>query len=141
MMKYWLSIATAVSIVGCYDSQGMIQRVRDDLVQTQLVEVDLGKFFVTLPRDKQTGALGELSLHYFGNVPPYRAEQVQRRAAASEYRLRHETLFALRNTTHEELAEANLATLKQRLRTVANSVLEEAPVESIGIYEIRQVPR
>ena len=141
MWKWWAPVAAATILLGCYDSQSMVQRVRDDSVQTQLVEIDLGKFYVTLPRDAQTGSPCELSVHFFGSVPPYRANQVRGQLASGDYRLRHETLVALRITTHEELAETSLTTLKERLRKVANAILEEAPVEAIGFYEFRLVPR
>ena len=64
------------ALAGCYDPEEMVQRAQDDAVQTQFLEIDLGEYLVTLPRDKQTGALMELSLHYFGNVPRYRAAQM-----------------------------------------------------------------
>jgi hypothetical protein len=100
-----------------------------------LAEVDLGAFHTTLPRDPNSVSLTELKLHIFGTVARYRVPEVQKQLKTESYRLRHETLTAVRQATPEELAEPSLAKLRKRIASIVNGIFAESPVKAIGFYE------
>jgi hypothetical protein len=124
------------SYAGCYNGSDLISRARSAALNTRLAEVDLGIFHTSLPRDPKTGSITELGLHVFGTVPHYRVAAIERQLKTDEYRLRHETLVAVRAATREELAEPELLSLRKRIEHIMNGILEEAPVETIGFYEV-----
>lgn len=122
---------------GCYDGDALIDEVRSAALQTRLVEVDLGTYKTTMPRKKTDGDTTAIELHIFGTVARYRVPEIESHLAADGFRLRHETLAAVRQTTAAELAEPNLTALRTRLENVINEQLGEAPVKSIGFYEVK----
>jgi hypothetical protein len=105
-------------------------------VKTRLAEVDFGTFQTTLPRAGDPHALTELKVHVFGTVPRYRVPEVKKQLKIEEYRLRAQTLTAVRQATRQELAEPSLVQLRARIERVVNEILAEAPVKSIGFYEV-----
>jgi hypothetical protein len=94
-----------------------------------------------MPREPQTSSATELIMHIFGTVPRYRVPEIEKQLEADGFRLRHETLSAVRHATPEELSEPNLDKLRTRLEKVVNQNLKEAPVKSIGFYEVRMGTR
>jgi hypothetical protein len=131
-----LLLAILAACSGCYDGEALVHAARSSALKTRLAEVDFGSYRTTLPRDEKTQSFTELKLHIFGTVPRYRVHEIEKRIKAEEYRLRHETLGAVRTTTREELAEPSLTQLRERIEKVVNEILEEAPVKSIGFYEV-----
>ena len=121
---------------GCYDGSEMVKQAQSVALKTRLAEIDLGKFQTTLPRDPVTNHFTALDIHIFGTVPRYRLAAVTKQLKADEYRVRHETLAAVRKSTREELAEPNFAQLRARIEKVVNGVLEDAPVKEIGFYQL-----
>jgi hypothetical protein len=69
-------------------------------------------------------------------VPRYRLAAVTKQLKNDEYRMRHETLAAVRKSTREELAEPNFAQLRARLEKALNGMLEDAPVKEVGFYQL-----
>jgi hypothetical protein len=130
-----LTLALAIC-AGCYDAEVLVEHARSSALKTRLAEIDLGKFHTTLPRDHQTDSLTEMELHIFGTVPRYRVPEIKQQLKVEEYRLRHETLAAVRTATRDELAEPSLAQLRERIEQVVNDVLSDAPVKSIGFYQV-----
>jgi hypothetical protein len=124
------------SVSGCYDSDELITQARSAAHITLLAEIDLGSYHTSLPRDPTTGSVTELNLHIFGNVPHYRVTEIERQLKFDEYRLRHETIAAVRATTSEELADPSLKSLRDRIEHIVNGILDEAPVKAIGFYEV-----
>ena len=121
---------------GCYDGEAMVKQAQSTALNTSLAEVDLGTYRTTLPRDPNTGRYIELELHIFGTVPRSRLSEVKKRLKADEYRVRHETLAAVRSSTREELAEPKFAQLRARIEQVVNEVLADAPVKEVGFYQL-----
>jgi hypothetical protein len=121
---------------GCYDGEVLVQQARSSAVKTRLAEIDFGTFRTTLPRDRKNNSFTELELHIFGTVPRYRVPEIKQQLKVEEYRLRHETLAAVRTATRDELAEPSLAQLRQRIEQVVNAVLSDAPVKAIGFYQV-----
>ncbi len=121
---------------GCYDGATLVTQARSAALSTHLAEVDLGSYHTSLPRDPKTGSVTQLRLHIFGNVPHYRVAAIERQLRIDEFRLRHETIAAVRATSSEELADPSLANLRQRIERIVNGILEEAPVKTIGFYEV-----
>jgi hypothetical protein len=130
-------LAGLVLCAGCYDGKVLIEEVQSQALRTRLVEVDLGSFRTTMPREPQTSESAELSLHIFGTVPRYRVPEIEKQLESDGYRLRHETLAAVRHATPEELAEPSLNRLRGRIEEVVNQNLKESPVKAIGFYEVR----
>jgi hypothetical protein len=124
------------SCAGCYDGEELVTQVRSAALNTRLAEVDLGLFHTTLPRDGKTGSITELSLHIFGTVPRYRVPAVEKQLKTDEYRLRHETLAAVRGSSREELAEPSLNSLRTRIERIVNNIFDEAPIKDIGFYKV-----
>jgi len=131
-----LAAVVALWISGCYDGQVLVTRARSAALDTRLAEIDLGSFHTSLPRDPESGLITELGLHIFGNVPHYRVAAINRQIGIEEYRLRHEIIAAVRATSNGELAEPSLKSLRARIELIVNGILEEAPVEAIGFYEV-----
>ena len=121
---------------GCYDGEALVHAARSSAVKTRLSEVDFGNFQTTLPRDPATGVITELKLHVFGTVPRYRESEVNKQLKAEEYRVRAETLGAVRAVSRDELAEPSLTKLRARIERVMNEILAEKPVKSVGFYEV-----
>jgi hypothetical protein len=136
--KRWAAIlAVGLALcAGCYDGESMVKQAQSVALKTRLAEIDLGKFQTTLPRDPETNRFTSVDIHIFGTVPRYQLAAVTKQLKADEYRLRHETLAAVRKSTREELAEPTFAQLRARIEKVVNGVLEEQPVKEIGFYQV-----
>jgi len=131
-----LLLLALVTCGGCYDGSALVKQAQSAARKSRLAEIDLGSFKTTLPRDPKTNQFTDLNLHIFGTVPRYRLAEVKKQLRFDEYRLRHETLAAVRQSSREELAEPSLAQLRARIEQVVNRVLSEAPVNEIGFYQL-----
>jgi hypothetical protein len=141
MPNLWKSHLVALAAVvgtcaGCYDGQALVEQARSVALNTRLAEVDLGMFYTTLPRDADSTSLTEVKVHIFGTVPRYRVPEIEKQLKTETYRLRHETLSAVRKSSREELAEPNFTRLRTRIESVVNGILADAPVKTIGFYDI-----
>ena len=130
----WLAVCG-----GCYDSRALVDQVRSDALRNRLHEVDLGVYRTTMPRDPVTNVSLEMKLHLFGTVPQYRIPAIEKQLKTEGYRLRFETLAAIRETNTKELAEPDLGHLRSRLTSVVNNVLTEAPIKSVGFEDFQIV--
>lgn len=145
-MKVLRASAAAVALAGsvlvcagCYDAHALVDQVRTDAQPNRLHEVDLGTFRTTMPRDPKTTLLMEVEVHLFSTVPQYKIHAVEKGLEADGYRLRYDTLAAIRETNSEELAEPDLGQLRGRLLQVVNKTLADTPLKSIGIQDIKIV--
>jgi hypothetical protein len=136
-----VALAACLTCSGCYDGAALVNEVRSAALRTRLVEIDLGTYRTTLPRKRNESEAGEIKLHIFGTVPRYRIPEIEKHLQADGYRLRHETLAAVRQSTEEELTEPNLTALRERLEQVINQQLADAPIKSIGFYEVQMGTR
>jgi hypothetical protein len=138
MRMLLIGLALTLSLcAGCYDGDALINEVRSAALRTRLVEIDLGSYRTTMPRKRNESESTEIKLHIFGTVPRYRIPEIEKHLQTDGYRLRHETLAAVRRSTAQELAEPNLTALRTRLEKVLNAELADAPVKSIGFYEVQ----
>jgi hypothetical protein len=135
-----LTLATTFAALslsgGCYDGDALMHQAQTAALKSRLAEVDFGSFTTTLPRDEKTNLFTDLDLHIFGTVPRYRLSAVKRQLKVAEYRLRHETLAAVRQSSREELAEPSLTHLRERIERVVNGILADSPVKEIGFYQV-----
>jgi len=92
-----------------------------------------------MPRDPVTNTAVEMKLHLFGTVPQYRIPAIEKQLKTEGYRLRYETLIAIRQTSLKELAEPDLGHLRSRLTNVVNDVLTEATIKSVGFEDFQIV--
>jgi hypothetical protein len=136
--KFWrLQLSVALCLVGgCYDGEAMLKQAHSTALNTSLAEVDLGTYRTTLPRDPDTGRYLELELHIFGTVSRPRLSEVKKALKADDYRVRQETLTAVRSSTREELTDPKLAQLRARIEQVVNKVLADAPLKEVGFYQL-----
>jgi hypothetical protein len=133
----WLLLPIALGVLsGCYDGDALVKQAQSVSLDTRLAEIDLGRFQTTLRRDANSHTFTELDLHIFGTVSRSRLSAVKKQLKADEYRLRHETLAAVRKSTREELAEPTLAQLRARIEQVVNGILADSPVNEIGFYQL-----
>ena len=130
-------IMAAVPLAGCYDSSELLNEVRSDALSSQTHEINLGVYRTTMPRDTNSNSLTEIELRLFGTAPQYKIAAIKEQLEADAPKLRYETLIAIRKTTDEELGEPDLGKLRMRLLQVANNVIKDAPIQSIGIEKIR----
>ena len=126
---------------GCYDGDALVNDVHSAALRSRLVEVDLGSFRTTMPRERNASETTELELHFFGTVLRYQVPGIEKQLQEDGYRLRHETISAVRQATPEELAEPDFSRLRARIEQVVNRVLSDAPVKSIGFYDVRMKTR
>ena len=132
-----LGLAVALSLMsGCYDGEAMLKQAKSTALSSSVVEVDLGKFRTTLPRDPNTNTFIELELHVFGTVSRAHFADVKKQLRTDDYRLRQETLTAVRSSTREELSDPTLAQLRARIEQVLNKVLTDAPLNEVGFYQL-----
>ena len=140
-LRAGMVVAGVLACSGCYDSQALVDQVRTDALRGETHEIDLGRYRTTMPRDPITSTITEVELHLFGTVPLYKIPAIEEQLKAGRYKLRYDTLVAIRETTAEELGEPDLGKLRARLMQVANNVLEGAPIQSIGVEKIRIVEK
>jgi hypothetical protein len=126
-----------IVLAGCYDSKALVDQVRSDALRSQTHEIDLGIYRTTMPRDPMTSTLTEIELRLFGTVPQYKIPAIEKQLKADGFKLRYDTLVAIRETTVEELGEPSLGQLRTRLMQVANHVIKDAPIQAIGVEKIR----
>jgi hypothetical protein len=131
--------AGVVSCIGCYDSSVLVERMHSNATRSQSHEIDLGTYRTTMPRDRDTNAFVEMELRMFGTAPQYRIAAIKKQLKADGYLLRAATIAAMRETSPQELAEPDLSHLRERLTQVANHVLTDAPLQSIGFEHVRIV--
>jgi hypothetical protein len=136
--KLWglLGLLAVGLMNGCYDGSALLKQAQSTALSTTLAEVDLGTFQTTLPRDPDTGRFMSVDLHIFGTVPRSRLSAVQRQLGSDEYRMRHETLSAVRQSTSEELSDPTFTKLRTRLEQVVNKVLADSPIKEVGFYQL-----
>lgn len=123
-------------LTGCYDGNALIKQAEAAALNTTLAEIDLGVFRTTLPRDPKSGRFASVEIHIFGTVPRTKLSAVKRQFAIEEYRLRHEILFSVRQSTRDELTDPALAKLRARVQETVNKILTDAPVKEVGFYQL-----
>jgi hypothetical protein len=132
-----LAMAVGTTVLGgCYDGDALVKQAQSTALNSSMAEVDLGKYRTTLPRDPNTGRYYELEMHIFGTVPRSRLSEAKKLIKGEEFRVRQETLTAVRQSTREELSDPTLAELRARIEQVVNKVLAEAPLKEIGFYQL-----
>ena len=123
-----------MSSVGCFDADALIEARRITVMRKRLVEVDLGKFRVTLPHAAEKTENAELYFHVFGQVANRDLNKVKEAIEKNGPELRHSMLIAARLMTAEQLEDPQLKALRQNFAKVVNETLEGDPVQSIGFY-------
>ena len=72
----------------------------------------------------------------FGTVPRSRLSEIKKQIKSDEFRVRHETLTAVRQATREELTDPKLAALRARIEKAVNGVLADSPLKEVGFYQL-----
>ena len=134
--RRFLGLLALVLAAGCYDGSALVKQAQSTALNASLAEVDLGEYRTTLPRDPQTGAFTSLDLHVFGTVPRSRLTEIKKQLMSDEFRVRHETLTAVRQATHEELTDPKLSALRARIEKAVNGVLADSPLKEVGFYQL-----
>ena len=132
-----LALPIALALTGgCYDGEEMLKQAQSTALSASVVEVDLGTYRTTLPRDPNTGTFVELEVHVFGTVSRAHLADVEKQLKIDDYRVRQETLTAVRSSTREELTEPTLMQLRNRIEQALNKVLADAPLKEVGFYQL-----
>jgi flagellar basal body-associated protein FliL len=132
----FLGLAVTLLMHGCYDGNALVRQAQSTAINSSMAEVDLGEYRTTLPRDNQSGVFTSIEVHIFGTVPRSRLSEVKKQLRSDEFRVRHETLAAVRQSSRDELSEPTLAKLRARIEDVVNRVLADAPLKEIGFYQL-----
>lgn len=130
-------LAWPVLAGGCYDGTKLVEQVRSAALRTRLAEVDLGTYRTTMPHDPAENSLAELELHLFGTVPRYRVPMIEEQLKTEDYRMRHKMLATLRQATPQELSDPNFTQLRARIEKLVNEILQDAPVKTVGFYDVK----
>jgi flagellar basal body-associated protein FliL len=132
-----LVLPVAIALMsGCYDGAAMLKQAHSTALSSSVVEVDLGTYRTTLPRDPNTNTFVELEIHVFGTVSRAHLADVEKQLKTDDYRVRQETLTAVRSSTREELTDPTLTQLRARIEQVLNKVLADAPLKEVGFYQL-----
>ncbi len=115
----------------------MIEKRRDIAIQTQLQEVDIGKFHVSIPRPSEQVAAAEIHFHVFGHVATRDFKSVEVLLEEHGPELRHRLLLSTRALAIQDLEDPKLTSLRKHIASVVNENLEGSPVQSIGFYQFR----
>ncbi|TWT96707.1 hypothetical protein Pla108_24810 [Botrimarina colliarenosi] len=132
-----LALALCVSQVGCYSDESLLKRIRNHAIRTRVDEVELGQFRVTLPRNDRTGEMTEIDIRIFGESFRYRVNEIEEELEAKAPLIEDLAMRTLRETTRQELAEPDLESLRGRLLNSMNQLLTDAPLASVGFYDVR----
>lgn len=132
-----VALALCVPLSGCYSSDSLVKRVRNHAIRTRIDEVDLGEFRVTLPRNAQTGEMTEIDVRLYGEAFRYKINEIEDELEAKAPFVEDHTLRVLRETTRQELSEPDLVQLRDRLLDSMNEMLTDAPLTSVGFYDVR----
>ena len=132
-LALWL---VPVALGGCYDGDALMKEAHSAVLTAALAEVDLGEYVTTLPRDPESGDFTMINLHLFGTVTRADLSAVEKQLKGDNYKLRHETLAALRRSSRDELADPTLSGFRARILNVVNRVFADAPVKDVGFYQL-----
>ena len=136
-----LCVAAVLPCAGCYSGDALVERVRKDALRNRLEEIELGQFTITMPRDPKTSETVEVEMRVFGSLARYKQDEVTERLEEQDYLLRHQTLMAIRESTADDFTDPDLTALRKRLKSIANGLLEEPAIQSVGFHEIRFIRR
>ena len=131
------ALALAASSTGCFNSEKLVTRVRNNAIRTRIDEVKLGQYRVTLPRNPLTGEMAEVDIRVYGETLRYKINEIEDELKSRAPEIEDHTLRVLRETTREELADPELTELRSRLLSSMNEVLTGAPLKSVGFHEVR----
>lgn len=121
---------------GCYNGEVLIERARHNAVRTRLVEIDLGKYRVTMPQDNRTAVMTEVDIHLFGEAKRYQSDKIEDELEQKQYILQDETATTLRGFDPQKLTDPDLEELRAELLATMNNVLS-IKLEEIGFYSMR----
>jgi len=132
-----VALALGASSVGCFNTEKLVARVRNNAIRTRIDEVKLGQYRVTLPRNPLTGEMSEVDVRVYGETLRYKINEIEDELKSKAPEIEDYTLKVLRETTREELADPELTALRSRLLASMNEVLHGAPLKSVGFLEVR----
>ncbi len=126
-------------LTGCYDGSALVEEVRRKAIRTRLVEVDLGEFRVTMPRDERTSVMTEVDIHLFGEAPRYLVSDLEEELVEKQYLVHDRAIITLRELDPRELVDPDLIALRSRLLESMNEVLTSTKISSVGFYDMRLI--
>ena len=121
-------------LVGCFDSQAMIDARRQVAVLARLEEVDLGKFRLTLSQPVQTTEMAEIEFHAFGQVANRDYDKVIEALEIHGPELRHRLLLAARQLNLQDIEDPEIDLLREKIAVVVNETIPGEPLQNVGFY-------
>ena len=128
---------TCFLLNGCFNAESLIEARRAEAIGARLVEVDLGKFHISLPQPAETTAVAEVQFHVFGQVAYRNLELVEESLEKNGPEIRHRLLLATRQLKPSEIVDRELQSLRSHIANVFNETLPEEPLQSVGFYNFR----
>lgn len=121
-------------VAGCYDGEALVVQAKIEASHGMREEVDLGKYYVTLPRRADKSTTVSLDIHVFTSVPAADVAKLEEQLEKNMHRLRHDTILTLRQAASEELVDPALAALRERVANVARQTLTAVSIDTIGFH-------
>ena len=121
-------------LAGCFNAESMIESRRAGALS---VEVDLGKFRISLPQPAETTAVAEIQFHAFGQVAHRNLNFVEESLEKNGPEIRHRLLLATRQLKPHEIEDPGLVSLRLHIASVLNELLPDEPLQTVGFYHFR----
>jgi hypothetical protein len=128
-----MALLCLIAASGCYDRQELVARALARVPDDHGVELDLGRYRVTLPRVDGQPGVTTLELEVAATVDRKSARKMEKQLEEVRTSMQHATLLALRQCNPNELVEPSLASLRQRIAEETEAFLTVAPIEAIAL--------
>ncbi|TWT96708.1 hypothetical protein Pla108_24820 [Botrimarina colliarenosi] len=140
-----LVLFPSVVVIGC--GEGDAPTAFDNITRLptreEFVEIEIGTFVVPVPMVLESATerfepdnLMEVEIDLFVVVDPHEVRQVKKLTKRNEGRIRDRVISVCRNTTRDDLLEAQMATLKAHLLDAVQPLLGGPAVRRIGLRRV-----
>ena len=129
-----IATLTLLPLAGCYDTAALLKSRQDSRDLTQMDEVDLGAYRITLPHTLGKATDNLIDFHVFGHITRGDRQAIDDALRMRGAELRAKMLVEVRAMDPSTFEEANLATLRQSIADVINGTLGRRVVKHVGFY-------
>lgn len=137
----WAALGLHLSTAaGCYDSAALASASRKAADSLTLEKLDMGSFYVTLPRVPGEAGGGVIEFRAFARVERRHRNEVAKVLKTRGPEIRSHALIAVRSIDPAQLTDPQLDDLRRRLAEAVNQALEDKHVEAIGFYKFSYTP-
>ena len=137
----WLLAALLGGSVGCYDVEALTAASRQAENSREMQEIDLGKYYVTLPKMPGEAGGGVVSIHAFGRVARHDRRETQEALHERGTEVRANMLIALRKFTAEQLEDPAHQLLREQMAKVVNDTMKKDLVQQVVFLKFAFNPK